>query len=57
MGLPYTESALHTTQSGGTPYGPTHVAGDVSGAELSQDEEVLAKKMGERLAKTALKLK
>ncbi|MCR9191591.1 MAG: NAD(P)H:quinone oxidoreductase [Gammaproteobacteria bacterium] len=56
MGLPYTESALHTTQSGGTPYGPTHVAGDLSDGELSQDEEVLAKKMGERLAKTALKL-
>ena len=27
VGLPYTERALHSTRSGGTPYGASHVAG------------------------------
>ena len=57
LGLPYTEPALGHTTSGGTPYGPTHVAADHPADELSQDEITLAKKMGERLAKAALKLR
>lgn len=57
MGLPYTEAELTHTVSGGTPYGPTHVAADLPAGELSPDEIVLAKKMGERLAKAALKLR
>lgn len=56
MGLPYTEPELGHTTSGGTPYGPTHVAGDRPHDELTEDEITLAKKMGERLAKTALQL-
>lgn len=56
LGLPYTEPALTTTISGGTPYGPTHVQGTAMSTELSQDEATLAKKMGERLARTALHL-
>ena len=56
MGLPYTESELGQTTSGGTPYGPSHVNGDHSADEFTQDEITLAKKMGERLAKTALQL-
>lgn len=56
MGLPYSEPELGHTTSGGTPYGPTHVAGDRSHGELTEDEITLAKKMGERLAKTALQL-
>ena len=27
VGIPYTEAALNTTRSGGTPYGASHVAG------------------------------
>src|SRR5690606_27165755 len=27
VGLPFTEGALHSTRSGGTPYGASHVAG------------------------------
>ncbi|MCX7090081.1 MAG: NAD(P)H:quinone oxidoreductase [Legionellales bacterium] len=57
MGLPYTEAELNHTISGGTPYGPTHVAADLPAGELSQEEIILAKKMGERLAKAALKLR
>ncbi len=56
MGLPYSEPELNHTHTGGTPYGPTHVADMSPHGELSQDEMVLAKKMGERLAKAALRL-
>lgn len=55
MGIPYTEPQLTTTQSGGTPYGATHVAG-MDNAPLSKDEMVLAKQLGRRLALTAVKL-
>jgi NAD(P)H dehydrogenase (quinone) len=55
LGSPYTEPALNTTQSGGTPYGATHVAGVTNDLPLSQDEITLAKGLGERLAKIALK--
>jgi len=56
LGSPYTEPALNTTQGGGTPYGVTHVAGVTNDLPLSQDEMTLAKGMGERLAKIALKM-
>ena len=50
LGVPYTEPALSTTQSGGTPYGVTHVAGANNDTPLTQDEITLAKQLGERLA-------
>lgn len=56
MGLPYSEEELNTTQTGGTPYGVTHVAGINNDQPLSADEISLAKKLGKRLALTALKL-
>lgn len=56
LGQPYTEPALSTTVSGGTPYGVTHVAGAANDNNLSQDEITLAKCLGERLARTANRL-
>ena len=56
VGLPYSEPALSQTKSGGTPYGVTHVAGAKNDNPLSDDEVLLAKHMGQRLAKLALKL-
>lgn len=56
LGIPYTEPVLTTTQSGGTPYGVTHVAGPNSDLDLSQDEITLAKRLGERLARVALQM-
>ena len=56
MGLPYTEPALNTTRSGGSPYGATHVAGVDALVQLSAEEVVLAQAQGRRLAATALKL-
>ena len=55
VGLPYSEPALTTTQSGGTPYGATHVAGEKSNLPLTEDEITLAKHLGARLARIALK--
>ncbi len=54
MGLPYSENALKSTNTGGTPYGATHLGN--LGSELSSDESILAKKAGENLAKRALAL-
>jgi len=52
-GLPYSESALMNTQTGGTPYGPSHLAGSDSNLPLSDDEKALCKALGARLANTA----
>ncbi|MFC4699307.1 NAD(P)H:quinone oxidoreductase [Glaciecola siphonariae] len=52
VGLPYSEDKLHTTMTGGTPYGVTCVSGErFSG--LSSDEQALAKAMGKRLGQFA----
>lgn len=56
LGLPYTEPLLTTTTSGGTPYGPTHVAGAESNLPISEDEKTLCMALGKRLAHLALKL-
>jgi NAD(P)H dehydrogenase (quinone) len=56
MGVPYTEAALNNTLTGGTPYGVTHVSGIANDNPISQDEIALAKYLGERLGRTAIKL-
>jgi NAD(P)H dehydrogenase (quinone) len=56
-GLPYSEKALTQTKSGGTPYGPTHVAGADSKNPLTSDEKELCQALGRRLAQLANKLK
>ena len=56
-GLPYSESALLTTTTGGTPYGPSHLAGSDSDRPLSEEEKQLCKGLGRRLAQVAPKLR
>jgi NAD(P)H dehydrogenase (quinone) len=56
VGCPYTLEALNTTQTGGTPYGVSHVAGIDNKKPISADEKTLAQHLGERLAKVALKM-
>ncbi|QEY52396.1 NAD(P)H:quinone oxidoreductase [Legionella longbeachae] len=56
LGVPYSEPSLNDTMSGGTPYGATHVSGVANDRPFSQDEINLAKHLGERLARAALKL-
>ncbi|WKE66881.1 NAD(P)H-dependent oxidoreductase [Gallaecimonas kandeliae] len=53
LGLPYTEPALHHTQSGGTPYGPSHWALEKG---ISADEKTLCLAMGRRLADIAKRM-
>lgn len=55
-GLPYTESELLTTTSGGTPYGPSHLAGEASNLALTKEERSLCRALGSRLAWLALQL-
>ncbi len=56
VGIPYTEPDLMATQSGGTPYGASHVAGSDAQAPISAAERRLAIALGKRLAVTALRL-
>ena len=55
-GIPYSEPQLNTTQSGGTPYGASHVAGADSNLPLSDDEEALCRALGRRVAEAACRL-
>jgi NAD(P)H dehydrogenase (quinone) len=55
LGLPYTETALRETTSGGTPYGPSHLS--MEHTELTDHEKTLCRVLGIRLATTALLLK
>ena len=56
MGLPYSESELLTTGTGGTPYGPSHTAGSDSKRPLSNEEKNLCVALGKRIAATASRL-
>ncbi len=53
LGLPYTEPALNRTETGGTPYGASHVAGLDSKRPLSDDEKQLCTALGRRVAELA----
>ncbi len=55
-GIPFTESALSTTRSGGTPYGASHVAGQQDQPEPTDEEALLARALGKRIAQLALRL-
>lgn len=56
MGLPYSETDLLHTQSGGTPYGPSHLAGTENDRPLTEEEKRLCQALGRRLATTASRL-
>lgn len=55
-GIPYSETSLNKTLTGGTPYGSSHVAGTQGQNTLSTDEINLCKAQGKRLGELALKL-
>lgn len=55
LGIPYSETALRETLSGGTPYGPSRLASE--DAPITDHEKTLCLALGKRLANTALKLK
>jgi NAD(P)H dehydrogenase (quinone) len=52
LGLPYSETDLVHTTAGGTPYGPSHVAGINNDQPLTEAERRLCLALGRRLART-----
>ncbi|HHH45935.1 MAG TPA: NAD(P)H:quinone oxidoreductase [Thiotrichales bacterium] len=56
VGVPYSETALLTTRTGGTPYGPSHFAGPDNDLPVSEDEAAVCRALGRRLADTARRL-
>ena len=56
-GLPYSETALLHTKTGGTPYGVSHWNGVENNKTMSDDEKALAIAQGKRVAKIAMQLK
>ena len=57
VGLPYTQTQLMTTSSGGTPYGASHVAGADASRALDHTERELCRALGQRVARLAGQIK
>ena len=56
VGIPYAEHALSTTTSGGSPYGASHVSWNRDPDQLSTEEQELARALGRRVARIAVRL-
>jgi NAD(P)H dehydrogenase (quinone) len=56
VGLPYTEAAVNRTLGGGSPYGASHVGGVTGANAISEDERILARALGRRIADIASRL-
>ena len=56
VGIPYSQSELSTTKSGGTPYGASHFAGANNELPITNDEKNLCIALGKRLAQISLKV-
>lgn len=56
VGLPYTETELFKTRTGGSPYGATRLTDDLEATPLSDEERKLCLALGKRVANTAKKL-
>ena len=56
VGIPYTEPTLSTTRTGGSPYGASHVAGVENDPQPSEEESVLARALGRRVAQLTARL-
>jgi NAD(P)H dehydrogenase (quinone) len=56
VGVPYSVQELFTTQAGGSPYGPGHVAGPDSRRAIDPQEAAICRALGRRLAQVGLKL-
>lgn len=55
-GVPYSETRLLHTCSGGTPYGASHLAGSDSKLPLTDDEKRICRTQGRHLAEIAQRL-
>ena len=57
VGVPYTVPALHTTRSGGSPYGASHFAGVDNQKGITREERQIAEALGHRVATIAMRLR
>jgi NAD(P)H dehydrogenase (quinone) len=57
VGLPFTEKGVNETRSGGTPYGASHVSSAATDGRLSEEEAMLARALGQRVARLASAIK
>lgn len=57
VGVPYSVPEMLSTQSGGTPYGPSHVAGAMGDRALDETEAAICRALGSRIALLAEALK
>jgi NAD(P)H dehydrogenase (quinone) len=57
VGLPYTETELFSTKTGGSPYGATRLTDDLEDTPISDEERKLCLAIGRRVADTAKRLK
>ncbi|AOU98604.1 NAD(P)H:quinone oxidoreductase, type IV [Acidihalobacter yilgarnensis] len=56
VGIPFTEPALLATETGGTPYGASHVGGSEGDRPISAHEAELCRVLGRRVAQAAARL-
>jgi NAD(P)H dehydrogenase (quinone) len=57
MGVPYSiEGMIHTEARGGTPYGPTTIAGGQGELQPKPEDLAIARTLGKRVAEVAVKL-
>lgn len=56
VGVPFTETALVNTATGGTPYGASHLAREQTATEPSDEEAAIARALGKRVAENAVRL-
>ena len=56
VGVPYSVQELFTTQGGGSPYGPGHVAGGANQREIDPQEAAICRALGRRLAQIGSRL-
>jgi NAD(P)H dehydrogenase (quinone) len=56
VGVPYSVQELFTTEGGGSPYGPGHVAGGDNRRSIDPQEAAICRALGHRLAQIGLRL-
>jgi NAD(P)H dehydrogenase (quinone) len=56
VGVPYSVQELVTTQGGGSPYGPGHVAGVDNTRDIDAQEATICRALGRRLADLGVRL-
>ena len=57
VGVPYSVQELFTTQGGGSPYGPGHIAGADNTGEMTPEEAAICRALGRRLAMVGQRLR